>query len=232
MTDNNQPDKDKPHYHGHRGRLRSRFLAEPKSMPDYELLEILLFPSSPRKDVKPLAKELINKFGTFAKVLNASNEELLKIDGVNEAAIASIKSVREASSRLLLTEAMEKPILNSWNKLLDYVRSEMGHLKNEQFRILFLNTKNMLIADEVQNEGTINHTLAYPREVVKRALELAAANVILVHNHPSGDCTPSKADMDITDQISAAAKAVGIRVHDHVIISSSEHFSFKSSGLL
>lgn len=225
-------EEQKPHYHGHRKRLRERFLKEPKALADYELLEVMLFAASPRSDVKPVAKALIARFGTFAKVLTASQAALSQIDGVNEAAIAAIKTVQEASSRLLLTEAQEKPVLNSWLKLLDYCRAEMGHLKNEQFRILFLNSKNMLVASEVQQEGTINHTLAYPREIVKRALEIGASSIILCHNHPSGDPSPSRADIDLTHSIIAAAKPLELKVHDHLIISETEHFSFKSSGLI
>lgn len=224
--------EEKPHYHGHRGRLRERFLQEPKALPEYEILELILFAASARKDVKPLAKNLLKKFGGLPKVLMASADELLRVEGLNEAGVAALKSVQEAASRLLLSDVKEKPVLNSWIKLLDYCRAEMGHLKNEQFRIMFLNSKNMLIADEVQQEGTINHTMAYPREVVKRALELAASSVILAHNHPSGDPSPSQADIDLTDQIVAAAKPLGVRVHDHLIISDTEHFSFKSNGLI
>lgn len=222
----------KPDHLGHRKRLRERFLNEPKAIPDYEILELLLFPSSPRRDVKPLAKELLRKFGSLQKVLTASADELMRVEGINEAGAAALKSVQEAASRLMLAEVKEKPVLNSWIKLLDYCRAEMGHLKNEQFRILFLNAKNMLIADEVQQEGTINHTMAYPREIVKRALELSASSVILLHNHPSGDPSPSKADIDLTEQIVAAAKPLGIRVHDHLIISETDHFSFKSNMLI
>lgn len=225
-------EEEKPHYHGHRKRLRERFLKTPKSLADYELLEVILFAASPRSDVKPLAKKLITKFGSFAKVLTAEASALLKVDGVNEAALAAIKTVQEATSRLLLSEAKEKPVLNSWIKLLDYCRAEMGHLKIEQFRILFLNSKNMLIESEVQQEGTINHTLAYPREIVKRALELGASSIILCHNHPSGDPSPSRADIDLTQSIIAAAKPLELKVHDHLIISEAEHFSFKSNGLI
>lgn len=224
--------KEKPHYHGHRKRLRERFLREPKALADYELLEVMLFAASPRSDVKPLAKSLVAKFGSLAKVLTADHATLMRVEGINDAALAAIKTVQEASSRLLLSEAKAKPVLNSWVKLLDYCRAEMGHLKNEQFRILFLNSKNMLIADEVQQEGTINHTLAYPREIVRRALELGAASIILCHNHPSGDPSPSRADIDLTHQIIAAAKPLELKVHDHLIISENEHFSFKSNGVI
>jgi len=222
----------KPHYHGHRKRLRERFLKEPKGLADYEILEVILFAASSRSDVKPLAKELIAEFGSLAKVLTADIAVLGKVEGMNENAVAAIKTVREAASRLLYTAAKEKSVLNSWLKLLDYCRAEMGHLKIEQFRILFLNSKNMLIADEVQGEGTINHTLAYPREIVKRALELSASSIILVHNHPSGDPSPSRADIDLTQQIIAAAKSLELKVHDHLIISETEHYSFKSNGLI
>lgn len=224
--------KETPDYIGHRKRLRERFLKEPKALADYELLEVMLFAAYTRRDTKPIAKELIAKFGSFAKVLTASEVELSKVSGVGEAAIVIIKSAQEGISRLLLAEVKEKPVLNTWLKLLDYCRAEMGFLKNEQFRILFLNSKNMLIADEVQGEGTINHTLAYPREIVKRALELGAASIILCHNHPSGDPSPSRADIDLTQQIIAAAKPLELKVHDHLIISETEHFSFKSNGLI
>jgi len=221
-----------PHYLGHRKRLRERFLSEPRVLPDYELLELILFSGSVRTDVKPLAKTLIAKFGSFAKVLTADNIDLFKVEGMNEAALASIKTVQEATSRLLLAEAKAKPVLDSWLKLLDYCRLEMGHLRIEQFRILFLNSKNMLIADEVQQEGTINHTLAYPREIVKRALELSASSIILCHNHPSGDPSPSRADIDLTQAIIAATKPLELKVHDHLIIAESGHYSFKSNGLI
>ena len=232
LFEQEKPSDETPHYHGHRKRLRDRFLKDPKSVPDYELLEIILFAASPRSDVKPLAKELIAKFGSLTKLLTASAEEIMRVDGVSEAAAAAIKAAAEASSRLLLYQAKEKPVLNSWVKLLDYCKAEMGHLKKEQFRILFLNSKNMLIADEVQQEGTINHTVAYPREIVKRALELSASSIILAHNHPSGDVTPSRADIDLTMQIINAAKALDVKVHDHLIISESGHFSFKSNGVI
>ncbi len=222
----------KPHHLGHRKRLKEKFLNAPAAMADYEILEILLFPSSPRKDVKPLAKELINAFGSIDKVFAANTAELKKIAGMNATAIASLKIVPEAVNRLLYREAKEKPVLNSWIKLLDYLRAQMGNLKEEQFRVLFLNSKNMLIANEVQSEGTINHTMAYPREIVKRALELGAASIILVHNHPSGDINPSRADIELTHQIIAAAKPLALNVHDHVIIAETGHYSFKTKGII
>jgi DNA repair protein RadC len=224
--------KPQPHHLGHRKRLKEKFLKAPSVMADYEILEMLLFSSSPRKDVKPLAKKLLQVFGGIDKVFAANIAELKKIDGMNETAIASIKIIPEAVNRMLYAEAKEKPVLNSWIKLLDYLRAEMGGLGEEQFRVLFLNSKNMLIANEVQSEGTINHTMAYPREIVKRALELRAASIILVHNHPSGDLTPSRADIELTHQIIAAAKPLGLNVHDHVVIAGNGHYSFKTKGII
>jgi len=225
--------KEKPHYTGHRKRLRERFVkSEGRGMADYEILEMLLFSSHPRGDVKPLAKELILKFGNLAKVLAATPEELAKIKGTSFAAISSIKLVREAAIRMLGHEVAEKPIMQSWEAVLDYCRAVMGHNKTEQFRIFFLDKKNKLIADELQQKGTVDHTPVYPREVVKRALELGASSLILIHNHPSGDPTPSKADIEMTSQIKRAATALGISLHDHIIIGSKDHYSFASNGLL
>lgn len=225
--------QEKQHYIGHRARLRERFLTgDDTSLPDYELLEILLFSAKPRGDVKPLAKSLLTKFGSLKGVLYASENELAKLDDVGEGAIACLKAVRIAAQRMLREEIKERPIIQSWTSLLDYCRSTMGEEKIEQFRILFLNHKNTLITDEVQQTGTVNHTPVYPREVVKRALELGASALILCHNHPSGDPTPSKPDIDMTNQIQTACAAVGIEIHDHLIITQSEHYSFKSHGLL
>lgn len=224
--------EEKPHHLGHRKRLKEKFLKAPSALADYEILEMLLFASSPRKDVKPLAKNLIQRFGSLSKVFAANNAELKQVAGMNNTAIASIKLIPEAVGRMLYADAKEKPIISSWNKLIDYLRAEMGGLKEEQFRVLFLNSKNMLIANEVQSNGTINHTMAYPREIVKRALELRAASIILVHNHPSGDIAPSIADIELTHQIIAAAKPLGVAVHDHVIIGSGSHLSFKTKGII
>ncbi len=221
------------HYHGHRGRLRERLLNSRKgSLPDYEILEILLFVAKPRGDVKPLAKELIAEFGSLARVLTADRVSLEKVKGVNEAVVASLRTVQEAAERLLKEEVKEQPILQSWKALLDYCRASMAYNKTEQFRILFLNRKNMLIADDLQEAGTIDQTPAYPREIVKRALQLDASAVILIHNHPSGDATPSRADIALTKQIADALKVVSVSLHDHVIISTAEHYSFKSYGIL
>jgi len=223
----------KPHYHGHRQRLREKFINNDDDvLADYELLEILLFASSPRSDVKPLAKELLREFGSIRKILAASNEELFKIKGVNQAAISAIKITRVISLRALNEEIEEKTILQSWDSLLDYCRMSMANIKVEQFRIFFLDKKNQLIANELQQEGTIDHTPVYPREVVKRALELGAFALILVHNHPSGDPSPSKEDMIITKKIAQIALPLGIEIHDHLIIGGNKHFSFSSHGLM
>lgn len=221
-----------PHHSGHRSRLRERFLKAPEALPDYELLEIILFPARPMGDVKPIAKDLIRAFGSFAKVIKAEPKELMQVDGVNDAAVAAIKAVQAASEKLLREEVADKPVIQNWTALLDYCRMSLGHKKTEEFHVMFLNHKFGLIADEMQQKGTIDHTPVYPREVVKRALELGAAGVILVHNHPSGDVTPSKADIDMTRLIVAAAKPLNVTVHDHLIISGKGHYSFKSYGLL
>lgn len=222
-----------PHYTGHRKRLRMRFLQSPKgSLPDYELLEIMLFAASPRGDVKPLAKKLLQSFGSIAGVITAHKDELIAIKGMNEAAIVQLKAIQDMSERLIKNEIEEKPILQSWKALLDYCRASMGHLKKEQFRLLFLNKKHMLISDELQEFGTVDQTPVYPREIVKRALQLEASSIIMVHNHPSGDVRPSGADIQITKQIMQAAEAVGIMLHDHVIISSKSHYSFRAHGVM
>lgn len=221
------------HYLGHRQRLRERFLqASGDELPDYELLELILFAAKPRGDVKPLAKRLLKIFGTFDKVLYANEVELRKIDEVGDAVITALKTTRVASQRLLKRQIEDKPIIQSWTALMDYLRLSMGKNKVEQFRVLFLNNRHTLIADEVMQEGTVNHTPVYPREIVKRALEHSASSIILLHNHPSGDATPSKADIDMTKKIVDAAKTVGVNVHDHVIVTEHGHYSFKSFGLI
>ncbi len=225
--------KEKPHYTGHRKRLRERFLNNgSEALADYEVLEMILFPAKPMGDVKPMAKALLAKFGSFGKVLMAEPSELAKVEGVGEAAIVAIKVAKAASERLLKDEVAERTVVKSWTQLLDYCRIHIGHNKHEEFHVLFLNTKLQLIADERQQKGTINHTPVYPREVVKRALELGASSMILVHNHPSGDVNPSKADVDITKQIIDAARPLGIEIHDHLIIGPKKHFSFKSKGII
>jgi DNA repair protein RadC len=225
--------KPGPHYAGHRDRLRQRFLkAGPEGLADYEMLELLLFQAIPRRDVKPLAKELIHRFGSFAAVLSASPRELSDTGQLGDSSIAVIKIVQAAAVHLARTEVLNRPILSSWQQLLDYCRSAMAREKTEQFRLLFLDRKNALLADEVQQRGTVDHTPVYPREVVKRALELGATALILVHNHPSGDPTPSRADIDMTKEVVKAAAALGILVHDHLIFGKTGQSSFRSLGLL
>ncbi len=221
------------HAKGHRERLRARFKkAGVDGVQDYELLELILFRAIPRKDVKPLAKELIAKFGGFPQVIAAPVERLMEIKGVSENVAQELKIVQAAALKLSQARVLKRPVISSWDALLSYCRASMANEKTELFRILFLDKKNILIADEVQQRGTVDHTPVYPREVVKRALELGASAIILVHNHPSGDPTPSQADVDMTNQIVKAAAALNIRVHDHLVIGHDQHASFKSLGLL
>jgi DNA repair protein RadC len=221
------------HRSGHRQRLKERFVsAGPEAMPDYELLELILFNAIARRDTKPLAKKLIGRFGSFAEVINAPPERLREVKGVGDAAITQLKLVRASALRLMQGSIMQRPILASWNAVLDYCRAVMGFEVQEQLRILFLDKKNRLIADEIQQRGTVDHTPVYVREVVKRALELAASAIILVHNHPSGDPTPSRADIDMTRQIVDAAKPLGILIHDHIIVGRHGHVSFKGLKLV
>lgn len=222
-----------PHARGHRQRLRQRFLsAGPASIADYEMLELVLFRAIPQRDVKPLAKELIEHFGDFNGVISAPRARLKEISGVGPAIVCELKIVEAAAHRLARARAMNRHAVSSWSALMEYCKTAMAHREIEQFRILFLDNKNVLIADEELGKGTVNHVPVYPREVVKRALELNASALILVHNHPSGDPTPSPADIDMTAQIERAAKAVGITVHDHVIIGKEQDTSFRSQGLL
>jgi DNA repair protein RadC len=224
---------DKPHYLGHRQRLRARFLeGGPDALPDYELLELLLFQAKPRGDVKPLAKALISRFKSFAGVMAAAPDELASVDGVGEASVVTIKTVQAAALRMAKQELIDRPVINSWKKLLDYCHAAMAYEKVEQFRLLFLDGKNALIADEVQQKGTVNHTPVYVREVVKRALELGASAIVMVHNHPSGDPSPSKDDIAMTKEVAAAADKLGIALHDHLIIGRKGHASLKSMGLI
>jgi DNA repair protein RadC len=221
-----------PHYYGHRRRLRERMIAAgAESLPDYELLEMLLFAANPQGDVKPAAKSLLAQFGGFGEVLSADPDALSEA-GLGLAGIAALKSVREASLRLMRHELQERPIVNSWDKLIDYCNAQVAHNKVEEFHILFLDRKNMLIKHERQQRGTVDHTPVYPREVVKRALELGAAALILVHNHPSGDPTPSKADIAVTQDIKKAAAPLGVTLHDHIIIGRDGHTSLRDLGEL
>lgn len=225
--------EEKPHYLGHRKRMREKLLKFGSSaFADYEILEMLLFSSIPRDDVRPLAKKLLNNFGSLSKILSASQNELKSIDGVGDAVIANIRVVQEILVRSLRDDIEKKVVISSWKALLDYCRATMIHSKTEQFRIFFLDTKNQLIADEQQQQGTIDHTPVYPREIVKRALELGALSIILAHNHPSGDPSPSKMDIDVTRKIIEAAKPLGVQVHDHIIIGGNKHYSFKTNGLI
>jgi DNA repair protein RadC len=218
---------------GHRERLRARFLkGGADAMPDYELLEMTLFAALPRRDTKPLAKALLARFGSFAEVIAAPRARLMEVKGVGESVANHLKIVEAAAHRLAKTRVMGRPALSSWTALLDYCTATMARSENEEFRVLFLDRKNNLIADEVQNKGTVDHTPVYPREVIKRALELTASAIILVHNHPSGDPTPSKADIAMTREVVTAAKALSIAVHDHLVIGRGGHASFKSLGLL
>jgi len=222
-----------PHYHGHRDRLRQRFLqAGSDALHDYEMLELVLFRAIPRRDVKPLAKELIARFGSFAEVIAAPIELLKEVEGLGEAAITDLKIVQAAANRLLRGEVKKRHVLSSWSSVLDYCRTAMAFESKEQFRILFLDKGNHLIADEQQQTGTVDHTPVYPREVVKRALELSATAVILVHNHPSGDPTPSRADIDMTKAIIEVARPLGIAVHDHLIVGKDGHASLKALKLM
>ena len=224
---------DQPHYAGHRKRLRERFLkGGPDALPDYELLELVLFLGQPRRDVKPLAKALLERFGSFAEVISADPAALADLKGMGELPVAALKTVQAAALRLARDEVMEKPVLSSWNKLMEYCRASMAYEPTERFRVLYLNRKNALIADEVQQKGTVDHTPVYPREVVKRALELSATAIIMVHNHPSGDPTPSRTDIAMTREVKEAGEKLGILLHDHVVVSKSGHYSFKSMGLL
>lgn len=224
---------DKPHYLGHRQRLKERFLKNgAEAMQDYELLEILLFLAVPRRDVKPLAKDLIKKFGSFSEVISAEPARLMEVKGVGENAIIAFRLVREGAIKLSQDQIMGQPVIGSWQALLDYCKMAMAYRQNEQFRILYLNRKNILIADELQQEGTVDHTPVYPREVIKRALELGASALILVHNHPSGDPTPSRDDIDMTKEIIEAGKKLDVLVHDHIIVGKGKYASFKTLGLL
>ena len=222
-----------PHYYGHRERLRGRFReAGADAVSDYELLELLLFRALPRRDVKPLAKSLLEKFGSFAEVITAPEARLAEVKGLGESGVTELKIVQAAASRLVRGKVTKRPALSSWSAVLDYCRTAQAFADREQFRVLFLDKCNQLIADEVQQVGTVDHTPVYPREVVKRALELHASAIIMVHNHPSGDTTPSRADIEMTRQVRDAARAVGIALHDHLIIGRSGHASFKAMGLL
>ena len=222
-----------PHYHGHRERLRARFRdAGPDALSDYELLELVLSRAIPRRDVKPLAKDLVSRFGSFAEVIAAPRPLLLKEKGMGEATVTELKIVHAAAQRLAKGELRKRPVLSSWGNVLDYCRTAMAFSDKEEFRLLFLDKRNQLIADEVQQRGTVDHTPVYPREVVKRALELSATAIILVHNHPSGYPTPSTADIQMTKSIMSISSPLGIAVHDHIIVGKNGHASLKGMRLI
>ncbi len=222
--------KDIPHYHGHRQRLRARFLDNPKNLQDYEILEMVLGLAIPRRDVKELAKKLLKEFGDLWSLVRSPAVRLERAE-LSESVIVALRSIGELAERGLFAKVKDKPILTHWKQLISYCTAAMGTEREEQFRLLFLDNKNCLMSDEVQHRGTINHTAAYPREVVRRALDLGAAGVILVHNHPSGDPTPSAMDIKLTKDIIAAAQPLGITIHDHLIITRNNICSLKSLGL-
>jgi DNA repair protein RadC len=227
------PPTEPPHYHGHRERLRERFRsAGPDALSDYELLELALFAALPRRDTKPLAKSLLKKVGSFAEVIHAPEALLREVDGIGDASISQLKLMAAAATRIAKGELRSRTQLSSWNDVIDYCRTSMAFADKEQFRILFLDKRNQLISDEVQQTGTVDHTPVYPREVIKRALELSATALILVHNHPSGDPTPSSADITMTRAIVDIAKPLGIAVHDHIIVGKNGHASLKGLRLI
>jgi len=222
-----------PHYLGHRDRLRGRFLTNgPDSLQDYELLELLLFPAIPRRDVKPLAKQLLESFGSFWAVINAPPEALRVRFKLSDAATVAIIAVGAAARRMARQQILDRPLLSNWQAVLDYCQGTMALEPVEQFRVLFLNKRYHLVAEEVLHRGTVDHTSVYPREVIKRALEHGASALVLVHNHPTGDPTPSRDDVAMTGRLLKAAAAVGIRIHDHLVIGRFGHVSFKDQGLL
>ena len=224
--------KSVPHFHGHRERLRERFLQAPDALPDYEILELLLASVIPRKDVKPIAKTMLDRWGSLADILAADITDLQDTDGLGRTSATILKIVREAAIRMIRAPVLEGPVLASWDSLLDYCQAAMATLRNEHFRLLFLDRKHQLICDEVQQQGTVDHTPLYPREVVRRALELDASSVIMVHNHPTGDPTPSKADIEMTRLVQKALSTVGIKLIDHLIIGRKGHCSFTSMCLI
>jgi DNA repair protein RadC len=224
---------EKPHYHGHRERLRERFRsAGPDAVSDYELLEMVLFTAQPRGDMKPAAKALLKKFGSFAEVMHAPETLLREVDGIGDASAIQLKLIAAAASRIAKGQLKQRTLLSSWSDVIEYCRTSMAFADKEQFRILFLDKRNQLISDEVQQTGTVDHTPVYPREVIKRTLELSATAILLVHNHPSGDPTPSQADIHMTKAIIDIAGPLGIAVHDHIIVGKNGHVSMKGLKLI
>lgn len=218
---------------GHRARLRARLLtAGPDSLADHELLELVLFLALPRRDTKPIARALLDRFGSFAAAIAAPLPDLRGVDGLGDAGAAALKAVQAAALRLARAEVVGRPVLGNWDRLMEYLQSAMGRERVEQVRVLFLDSRNRLLADEAQARGTVNHTPLYPREVCKRALELHASALILVHNHPSGDPAPSRDDIEMTRAIQQAAAALSVVLHDHVVVGNGRWFSFRQQGLL
>jgi len=217
----------------HRQRLRARFMqGGATAMPEYELLELVLFRAIPRRDVKPLARALMDKFGDFNRVITAPEPRLREVKGVGDAVVIELKVVEAAAQRMARAKVLQQHVVSSWDALIDYCHTSMAHRETEQFRVLYLDRKNVLIADEEQAKGTVDHVPVYPREVAKRALELNASSLILVHNHPSGDPTPSDSDITMTNKVAAACEALGLSLHDHLIIGKSQELSFRAEGYL
>jgi DNA repair protein RadC len=217
----------------HRQRLRARFMdGGPAALPDYEMLELVLFRAIPRADVKPLARRLIDAFGDFNRVVSAPPARLTEVEGVGEAVVCELKIVEAAAHRLARAKVIARPVISSWDAVVDYCRTTMAHRETEQVRVLYLDRKNVLVADEEQGRGTVDHVPVYPREVIKRALELNASALLLVHNHPSGDPTPSRADIDMTLQIEDAARALGLTLHDHIVVGKSRETSMRGQGYI
>ncbi|MDX2142312.1 MAG: DNA repair protein RadC [Rhodospirillaceae bacterium] len=233
QSSSEQVDQTEPDHIGHRQRLRERFLAGgTDSLPDYELLELMLFMAQPRADTKPIAKELLRRFGSFAEVISAEADALRDVKGIGDAGVVALKAAQAAAQRLLRAKVKSQPVVGSFSALIDYCTAQIAYNAVEQFRVIYLDKKNKVIADEEQQKGTVDHTPVYPREVVKRALELNASALIMVHNHPSGDPKPSQADIDMTRKVKEAAGTVGLVLHDHIIVSRGGHASFKTMGLL
>jgi DNA repair protein RadC len=227
------PAEAPPGHHGHRARMRRKLIAAgPDALLDHELLEMVLFLALPRRDTKPIARALLVRFGSFAGAIAAPPAELLRVEGLGEAGLAALKTVQAAALRLAAAELRDQPLLDSYDRLVRYLAAALARERVEQFRVLFLDARNRLLADEAQARGTVNHTPVYPREVLRRALELGATALVLVHNHPSGDPTPSRADLEMTREVQAAAAALGILLHDHLVIGNGRHVSLRREGLL
>lgn len=232
-TPRTDADGPPPGHLGHRERMRRKLLtAGPDALLDHEMLEMVLFLALPRRDTKPIARALLARFGSFAAAIAAPPHDLRAVEGLGEAGAAALKLVQGAALRLMREEVRERPVLNNWDRLIAYLSAALARESVELFRVLYLDTRNRLIADEAQARGTVNHTPVYPREVIKRALELQATALILVHNHPSGDPTPSRADIEMTREVKQAAGLMGIVLHDHLIVGSGRHLSFRREGLL